>query len=85
MDNCPLVLIEWVDSAQPVPGWSWLDDNTWEDVVKCQSVGWLVNDGEDVKSLAPNIGEMGDDNSMQVSGVIRIPARSIVKLIPLKN
>lgn len=73
----PLVLIEWEDSSQPVPGWCWLDDfDNWS-VVQCKSVGWLIHDGDDVKALAPNIGHMGAD---QVSGVIRIPTRCITRM-----
>ena len=79
----PLVLIEWEDSAQPVSGWSWIDDHTWENIVKCQSVGWLIHDGKEVKSLAPNMGNLGVDESIQVSGVIRIPARSITRQVKL--
>ena len=72
-----LVLVEWVDSAQPIPGWAWLDEGSWNEVVTCQSVGWLVHDGPEVKALAANLGEIGGD--VQVSGVIRIPVRSIVR------
>ena len=79
----PIILIEWEDSAQPVPGWSWLEETTWENVVKCQSVGWLIHDGKDVKALAPNRGDLGSD--MQVSGVIRIPARCITKQVVLSE
>jgi len=83
LNSLPLVLIEWVDSAQPVPGWSWLEDHTWESIVKCQSVGWLIHDGEEVKSLAPNKGNIGEDESLQVSGVIRIPAKCITRQVKL--
>lgn len=79
--NCRLVLIEWEDSTRPVPEWSWLANHTWEAVVKCRSVGWLVHDGADVKALAPNLGDEGDD--MQVCGVIRIPARCITSIYDL--
>lgn len=77
----PLVLVEWLDSAQPVPDWHWLDESRWGDVVKCRSVGWLIHDGEDVKALAQNIGSLCDD--VQISGVIRIPACCITRLVRL--
>lgn len=80
-----LVLIEWEDSAQPVSGWSWLDGHTWESIIKCRSVGWLIHDGEDVKALAPNMGDMGGEESAQVPGVIRIPARAIIKITELST
>lgn len=78
-----LVLIEWEDSAQPVPGWAFLEAiDDWE-VIKCRSVGWLIHDGDDVKALAPNLGDVESENSAQVSGVIRIPARCVVKITQL--
>lgn len=74
-----LVLVEWEDSARPVPEWVWASAHTWEQVVKCRSVGWLVYDGADVKALAPNVGdEEGEDH--QYCGVIRIPARCITAM-----
>jgi hypothetical protein len=41
-----LVLIEWLDSAQPLPAWRFLDDLPPLEVVRCYSVGWLVAEGE---------------------------------------
>jgi hypothetical protein len=81
----PLVLIEWEDSAQPVAAWQWLSDCTEFPIVQCRSVGWLVHDGPDVKALAPNMGRLGTDEDAQVSGVIRIPARSIKRLVCLEE
>jgi hypothetical protein len=81
--TAPLVLIEWEDSAQPVPGWSWLDDQPWESIVVCRSVGWLIHDGETTKALAPNAGQMCGD--WQVSGVIRIPTRCVTRMVRLSR
>ena len=78
-----LVLIEWEDSTQPVSGWNWLEGYSWDGVVKCQSVGWLIYDGEDVKALAPNTGDVGGD--WQISGVIRIPTRCITRITFLES
>ncbi len=80
-NKTPLVLIEWVDSAQPTQGWAWLEDHPWTGVVKCQSVGWLVHDDGEVKALAPNLGDMGGD--IQVSAVIRIPTQSVIRQVEL--
>lgn len=77
-----LVLVEWEDSAQPVPSWQFLDEADYSDVVICRSVGWLVWDSESVKALAPNIGNMGTDVE-QGSGIIRIPARCVRSVTPL--
>lgn len=81
--SCPLVLIEWEDSAQPIPGWSYLSSFESPGTIRCASVGWLIHDDAQVKALAPNMG--GDDNSAQVSGVIQIPTRCIVKVTRLQE
>lgn len=74
-------MVEWVDSCQPVPEWSWLGERSWGEVVVCRSVGWLVHDGDDVKAVAANVGEI--DGEIQISGVIRIPARSVIRMVKL--
>ncbi|HEY9544744.1 MAG TPA: hypothetical protein VIR56_01985 [Solimonas sp.] len=76
------VLIEWLDSAQPIPGWRLLSDLPNPDVVKCESVGWIIGETDDVLMLAPNIGDRGGD-SEQASGFIRIPVVSITRRVTL--
>lgn len=86
VDNeCPLVFIEWEDSARPVAAWSYLADFETPSAVRCVSVGWLIHDGSDVKALAPNMGELGNTEALQVSGVIRIPARCVTRLVRLEE
>ena len=76
-------MIEWEDSAQPTPGWTYLASFEAPAIIHCASVGWLIHDGSDVKALAPNMGDIEGGDSIQVSGVIKIPSRSIVKIIEL--
>ena len=85
MTDCRLVMIEWEDSAQPVASWSYLHSLEVKEAVRCVSVGWLVHDGTDVKALAPNMGNLNDECSMQVSGVIRIPTRCISRIVELEE
>ena len=80
-----LVLIEWVDSAQPLSAWCFLDDLPASDVVHCRSVGWLVGNSRDVKILAPNIGDLKGGGSAQGSGFIRIPSKAITRLVELRE
>ena len=77
---CPLVLVEWEDSAQPAPAWRHLDANEKHEIVRCVSVGWLIADGP-VKALAPNMGDIHSETNVQASGVIRIPARCVTRLV----
>ena len=80
---CPLVLIEWEDSAQPIPNWSYLATFEAPGTIRCASVGWLIRDDAEMKALAPNMGAIDDENSMQVSGIIPIPTRCVVCVSPL--
>lgn len=79
-----LVLIEWEDSAQPSSGWQFLEDFGKPEIVRCVSAGWLIHDGKRVKALAQNMGDVGEA-SHQVSGVIRIPSRCVVRMVRLKR
>lgn len=76
--NLKLVQIDWVDSRQPISHWQWVDEMEKSSIVECSSVGWLVEDGT-VKVLAANMGDTGDKKK-QVSGVIQIPAQSVVRI-----
>ena len=83
--SCPLVLIEWEDSAQPIAAWQHLIGLSLPGVVRCVSVGWLVRDGKKVKALAPNMGEISNPSNAQVSGVIQIPSRCVIKIHVLQE
>lgn len=76
------MLVEWVDSAQPLPGWRFLEDAPEMEIVECCSVGWVVGETEGVLMLAPNL---GDRNSKlpQASGFIRIPKQAITRKVSL--
>lgn len=78
-DPPPLVLIEWLDSAQPVAGWHFLEDKPELEVVECVSVGWLVGESEQVVMLAPNIGDVHSGDTAQASGFIRIPKQAVTR------
>jgi hypothetical protein len=73
----PLVMVEWEDSAQPIPAWSYLASFEAPGIILCASVGWLIRDDDDMKALAPNMGAIDNENSVQVSGVIQIPTRCV--------
>ena len=84
MDDCPLVMLEWEDSRRAQSDWIHLSEFTPGNAVRCVSVGWMIHDGSNVKVLAPNMGDVGDgDAELQVSGVIHIPARCVMKITTL--
>lgn len=76
----PLVLIEWEDSVQALPHWQWLSEIQPPKISICHSVGYLVQDGKREKSLAISCANPNDAESAQVSGIISIPTRCIIKI-----
>ena len=78
----PLVLIEWLDSGQPVPGWQWLEQIEPRRPHLCVSVGFLMQDDATAKVLAPNLGASNGANDWdQASGVITIPASAVQRMV----
>jgi hypothetical protein len=81
-----LVLIEWVDGSQPIPGWQWLEDIESRKPHRCVSVGFLIHDDAQTKILAPNLGASnGDEHFDQVSGLMAIPTAAVVRLVRLTD
>jgi hypothetical protein len=83
--SAPLVLVEWSDSRQPMPGWQMLANYAPAAPCACVSVGFLIHDGADVKALAPNIADVAADDGMQASGVIHIPTTCIRRIVALEE
>ena len=84
-DNCPLVLIEWEDSRQPIAGWVRLSEFDKSEICKCVSVGFLIHDGGEQKVLAPNMADIEDKHNIQTSGVIHIPTKCVLRITPLNE
>ncbi len=83
--DTPLVLVEWEDSAQPIPRWIRLSEFESGAAVSCVSVGWLIQNDERMKVLAPNMGEIEDAEQIQASGIIRIPTRAVTRIVCLRE
>jgi hypothetical protein len=77
-DNCPLVLIRRLDSRQPCAAWRYLADVGEPKAVECATVGWLLKDNADVKVVCQSVGDLGDPENAQASGVMAIPARCVI-------
>lgn len=76
-------MIEWEDSAQPIPSWVYLASFEPTGTIRCASVGWLIRDDGQMKALAPNMGAITDERSLQVSGVIQIPTSCVLRVTQL--
>jgi hypothetical protein len=84
-DDKKLLLVEWVDSAQPISGWRHLSDLPKIEIIECVSVGWQVGKTDSVIMLAPNIGDIESGDNAQASGFIRIPTAAVTRIAELKE
>jgi len=78
--NCPLVIIRWQDSAQPISAWKYLSDLPRTQPIECATVGWLLKDDDDVKVICQSVGDLDNPNNAQANGIMTIPARCIVSI-----
>lgn len=83
MNEPRLVLIEWEDS-HTTGVWQSIADLE-DRALVCRSVGWLVLDGERAKVVAPHRNEQEDGVPLQASGVMTIPTRSVLRIVPLRE
>jgi sulfur transfer protein SufE len=71
-----IVRIEWVDSVQPLESWTYINELPDMKIVKCQSMGWVVQQSEDAVRIAQSI----DSEQKQVMGVVTIPISAITNI-----
>ena len=76
--NPKLLYIEWLDSKGITNEWEYFDEIMPMKPNTCRSIGFLIEETKEYKTLAPNISET------QVLGRITIPLRSIIKIVELK-
>lgn len=79
----PLVRICWLDSRQPVASWQHVSEIDDPVPVDCESVGWMLIDNKDCKTICANMGDVRLENP-QASAVIEIPTKCITSIEPLQ-
>ena len=77
------ILVEWIDSAQPISAWMFLEKKPRLEIIQCVSVGWVVGETDEVLMLAPNLGDIESGGSGQASGFIRIPKSAVTRRVEL--
>ena len=70
-----IVLIEWVDSYSVYEQWDFLKGLKEPEIIKCKSVGFIVNETEESILIMPHIS--GDNEAGK--GGICIPKIAIIK------
>jgi hypothetical protein len=78
--DCPLVIIRWLDSAQPLPSWQYLSALPQTRPIECATVGWLLKDEADIKVICQSVGDLENPRNAQASGIMTIPARCVLSI-----
>ncbi len=78
--DCPLVIIRWQASAQPISGWKHLSDLPRTRPIECATVGWLLKDDDDIKVICQSVGDLHKPNNAQASGIMTISARCVISI-----
>lgn len=68
-----IVLLEWVDSKGVTSSWEHVDELSIQRPSQCKSVGFLLEETKDYKTIALSVGEG------QVIGRMTIPSCAITK------
>ena len=74
-----IVLIKWFDSKSGPAGWEYLDGIDPVEPISCVSVGFLLEENESYKTIAPTVG------GGQVLGRVTIPQCSITDMRKLSE
>ena len=77
------ILIEWADSRQPTNAWARLDETEKHNFCRCYSVGFVVQEDDDVIALAANVADIEEE--AQTTGVIVIPRIAVLKRTTLTS
>ena len=78
MSDCPLVMVTWLDSRQTDGAWQWISQFEKMVPVEVVSVGWLIQDDDQLKVLAQSMAPDGDN--VQTAGRKAIPTNCVTKI-----
>lgn len=78
--GCPLVIIRWQDSGQPLPSWQYLSALPQTRIIECATVGWLLRDDDEIKVICQSVGDLESPKNAQASGIMTIPARCVLSI-----
>ena len=73
-DDIKSVYIEWLDSKGVTYQWEYLDELEPLKPCVCRSIGYLIDDNKDYKTIAQTL------TDTQLVGRMTIPARAIIKI-----
>lgn len=74
----PLVRVRWVDSTSPRMGWTSLSTLPAFGSLECLSVGYVIAEDKQSRTIAPHLAYPDDDINIQGNGIIVIPRAAII-------
>ena len=81
-----LVLVDWVDSYGCPSGWESLKQEDDLGPLHIRSVGWLVQNGKESKTIIPHLSDPKYPSANpQACGRLTIPVRSILKIYKIAD
>lgn len=80
-----VVMIDWLDSGQPISEWQFLDGFKFQRAHRCVTVGHYLGESEDAVTVAISTATVDHTDEMgQASGITLIPKCAIVLMRDLK-
>lgn len=76
----PLVRVSWLDSISPSADWHSLSEWRGLGSQECVSVGYLIGDTEQSKTIAPHIAFPDEEEESQACGIMVIPAGAVLAI-----
>ncbi len=84
MARWPLVRIVWLDSVNPTADWHRLSEWRGLGSQECVSVGYLIGDERDSKTIAPHVAFPDEEENCQATGIMIIPTGAVLRIESLK-
>lgn len=78
-NNTKTVYIEWLDSKGVTYQWEYLEDLEPLKPCVCKSIGYLIDDNEDYKTIVQTLSDT------QLVGRMSIPTRAIIKIKEIRG
>ncbi len=78
-DEIKSVYIEWLDSKGVTYQWEYLDELEPLKPCVCRSIGYLIDDNKDYKTIAQTLSDT------QLVGRMTIPTRAIIKIEEIRG
>ena len=78
------IWVNWVDSAGPSTHWQYMDELKKDNLARATTVGYCVEDNDEVLDLASTVAHEGGGKDEQVTAIMTIPWCSVTEVFEIK-